>query len=194
MTTGAPVGDDARDRGRLECVGRVAPGVAHDVSSAAASLGANVEVIRQLVAALDASPLDWIDLPELRDAVDDMMAAVARIRGLVRSLAQLATVGRGEPKAVDACEVVQTAAALTAAACRAAGGFHSEIPHEPAIVTVDPGALLYELVAAVLDARDLLGRQAGGHAAVTLAATRERGGVRVRVTPGAYDRFLPLDG
>ena len=106
---------------KLETLGRLASGLAHEVASPVSYVVANLAEVRRLATALaERKPADEAEIAELPDLVADALEGVERIRAIVEDLRRFSRLPTGELEPVDVNDVVR--ASLRLARLQGRGG------------------------------------------------------------------------
>ena len=136
---------------RLEAVGRLAAGVAHDFNNILSSVLGFAELAMQ-----EAPPGS-----ELRDAQVHIRGAALRARSLVQQILTFGRRSRSEPRPVDVAAIVREAIGLARGSLAAAVQLDVEIGPSPAVTLADPTELHQVVMNLITNARDAL-RPTGG--------------------------------
>lgn len=173
-----------RERQRLESVGILAAGVAHEVNNPLAYVRANLahleECIGELVKERRGVDGSAADLGEIPDLVSESLEGLERIRRVVSGMLRFSRIPDEEMRPVDVNEVVQQA--LHLAELQRSAGVQVEQRLAPDLPRVQGSAdrLVQVLLNLFLNAKQALGTGSGG---VIVAETALEGGrvvVRVR--------------
>ncbi|MCA9671983.1 MAG: response regulator [Myxococcales bacterium] len=143
---------------KLESVGRLAGGVAHDFNNMLGVVLANAQYM--LARAQRGEP---IEPEEIRACLDDQLEAANHATKLTRQLLHFARLGEGDQVLTDVSELVETVLSL----CRRSFGPQITVernkPDEPLVVNVDPSQLSAALMNLLVNAGDAL---AGGSGSI----------------------------
>lgn len=164
---------------RLETVGQLAGGLAHDLNNLLAVLLSNVGLAEETVDGLAGDlPLQQ-GLTDLREDLDGLKQASERVDGLTRRLLQFARRDAGQVVDVDVGEVAETLAGLLASTLGSDRRLDVDV-HEPVpVVAADPGRLEQVLTNLILNARDAT--EPDGTITVTVTGTDDGRDVQVTV-------------
>jgi PAS domain S-box-containing protein len=107
---------------RLEALGRLAAGVAHEVNNPLAFLAVNLEVLERTAAS--GKSADDPLVAEVREVLPDLREGVRRIRDVVRSLAAFSAVGDDRTELLSVEDVLDEALGIV----------HNELRHKATLV------------------------------------------------------------
>lgn len=183
VTAELAAGREAEHRRRVEAVGRLAAGVAHDVNNILTSLSFYSSALRRDLATGHASPSDL-------DAID---GAAERAGALSRRLLSFAATGTSDAKRVDLSALLSSVDPLLRGVIGSDVSFRWSAAAELPEVVVDPSRLEQMLLNLVVNGRDACRR--GGR--VELVARREVVDVlradMVGIAPGLYVALEAVD-
>ncbi len=123
---------------RLATMGQVAASVAHEVNNPAAYVLANLELLSDHLAKIQAihgsadAGISKLDA-EARDLLDAALDGIQRIGGIVRELKSLSSSKPDEPEAVDVNEIVEAACAMVQGGARRRATLELELGEVPNI-------------------------------------------------------------
>ncbi len=175
---------DLRHAQKLEAIGRVAGGVAHDFNNILSTIKGYAGLLRRQLPPTDAA----------RRPIDEILGAVDRAASLTGSLL---TFGRRQvlqPEAIDLVEIVKRSEELLRRLVREDIELRTALPADPLPVVADPLQIERVLINLVTNARDAT--PAGGR--IAIAASRvsldaaEIGPAGVK-TPGLYAQLSVAD-
>ncbi len=119
---------------RLESLGRLAAGVAHEVNNPLAFLTVNLEVLSRSAAAVERGQMDpAAAIREVREIVPDLDEGARRIRDVVRSLSSFSIVGDDRKDIVSLPEIVEEAIAMVRNELRHKATLHLDLATVPPI-------------------------------------------------------------
>lgn len=139
---------------RLEAIGQLAGGLAHDLNNLLAVLVGNLGLADENVQALRASGSDPAVLAALEEDLAQLRTASSRVDTLTRKLLQYARQEGDEPQLVDVGETVRTVVELLETSVGVDVRLAHEIGEDVPVVSIDPDAFEQALVNLVLNARD----------------------------------------
>jgi PAS domain S-box-containing protein len=143
-----------RQTQKLESVGVLAAGVAHDFNNVLTAIIGNVSLVRRRLAKDGKDPV-----------IDDMLAgaerAGTRAADLVRQLLNYAGKGRRQIKPVDICQVVADALAIVQASVSRKITIRPDVPEEGPKIPADVGQLQQLILNLVLNGAEAIGEQKG---------------------------------
>jgi two-component system, NtrC family, sensor kinase len=118
---------DFRVSQRLEAVGQLAAGIAHEINNPLQYVGDHLEFVQDatidllgLIERIEAGQcgLDAVDLPymkrELPDALDAIQGGIQRIRSIVRAMKELSHPGTRDARAADINHAIESALEISA--------------------------------------------------------------------------------
>jgi len=167
------LGAELEQAHRLEAIGRLAGGVAHDVNNILAVIGGITDLV------LGELPED---APRRADLLE-VRAAVERGASLTSKLLAFGRRRPGEPRAVDLAELVRGVATVLARLLGEQIELRLDLPAGLGSVDADPAGLEQVLINLALNARDAMPQ--GGRLTLALAARRV-------TEPHAHQRFGEL--
>ena len=165
---------------RIEAVGRLAGGVAHDLNNV---LTAIIGYAHMLAEALPPEH-------EERESVDGILEAAGRATGMTRSLLTFSRKQPLQPRPVDLRDLVRGAAALLRRLLGEDVEFVLDLPQEPLVAVVDPARLEQVLVNLGTNARDAM--PGGGRLTVAAAHVELQAGDAARHGLGGAGAFVRL--
>ena len=143
-----------RQTQKLESVGVLAAGVAHDFNNVLTAIIGNVSLVRRRLAKDGKDPV-----------IDDMLAgaerAGTRAADLVRQLLNYAGKGRRQIKPVDICQVVADALAIVQASVSRKITIRPDVPETGPMIPADVGQLQQLVLNLVLNGAEAIGDQKG---------------------------------
>ncbi|HZW05921.1 MAG TPA: ATP-binding protein [Phycisphaerales bacterium] len=139
---------------KIESIGRLAGGVAHDFNNALTAITGSVELARR-----SASPQAAMD-PAVRSALDTVAQAADHAAGLTRQLLAFARKQVLEPRVVDLNDLVRGTQSMIARLVSERISVRLQLEPGPCRVLVDPGQIEQVLVNLSINARDAM--PAGG--------------------------------
>jgi PAS domain S-box-containing protein len=151
--------DQLRQSQKMEAIGRLAGGIAHDLNNALTAIGGYAELARA-------------QLPEghpARADVEEVRRAAERAGSVTRQLLAFSRKQLLEPRVFDLNETVVAMGRLLSRLLGASVQVQTQISSKPIEVLGDPGQLEQALINLAVNARDAM--PAGGR--LTLATTRE---------------------
>lgn len=186
---------------RLEAVGMLAAGIAHEINTPIQFIGDNVHYVREALARLHAEVHDVLD-PDLLDALDDSLHGVARVGEIVQAMRSIGRRGdESERSAVDLDAIVRDAVVVARNEYKYVAEVACDFDELPPVTCVpgDIGQVVVNLLVnaahAVEDAaHDGLGhievrtRRAGDH--VELEVADDGVGMRTEVRERAFEPFF----
>jgi signal transduction histidine kinase len=189
MYAGTPVDSEykLRQSQKLEALGQLASGIAHELGAPLQALGDNVQFLREAVHALEplltpvapcacrsADPLraDLAGLAaEIPDTVDQMLEAIARASDIVRAMAVLAHPGGDELLATNLNRLVSSAVVLSRSRTRGVATVEPVLDDLPPVLC-HPGLISQVVINLLTNAADAVGE--------TVRATGITGRIQVR--------------
>jgi signal transduction histidine kinase len=140
---------------KMEAIGRLSGGVAHDFNNILTVLQGNLELYRE------------VDDPAERDKlIADAHVAAKRAAGLVAQLLAFARRAPLAPSVIEAASVIEELTSMVARVLPASITVFPAVPTEPVHARADHDQLLSSLLNLVINARDAM----GGRGEITLAA------------------------
>ena len=139
--------DQLRQTQKMEAIGQLAGGVAHDFNNILTVISGNVELLED-------------DLPEedpLRADLDQIAKATQRASSLTRRLLTFSRPSREGVRVVDVNEVVSELSRMLVPLIGETVTLTTELSEAPCKVVIDPGELEQLVVNLVLNARDAIG-------------------------------------
>src|SRR5919112_1722371 len=143
-----------RQTQKLESVGVLAAGVAHDFNNVLTAILGNVAMVRRRLAARH------ID-GELQDMLAAAERAGNRAADLVKQLLNYAGKGRREVQPVDICQVTKDALAIVQASVSRKITIHRDIPDDCPTIQADVGQLQQLVLNLVLNGAEAIGDNHG---------------------------------
>ncbi|MEA2723420.1 MAG: two-component system, chemotaxis family, CheB/CheR fusion protein [Gemmatimonadales bacterium] len=143
-----------RQTQRLESVGVLAAGVAHDFNNVLTAIIGNVSLVRRRLAAVGAA--DGID-----DMLDSAERASQRAADLVKQLLNYAGKGRREMQPVDICQVTADALAIVQASVSRKITISRDVPEDCRLIQADVGQLQQLVLNLVLNGAEAIGEKEG---------------------------------
>jgi two-component system, cell cycle sensor histidine kinase and response regulator CckA len=143
-----------RETQRLESVGVLAAGVAHDFNNVLTAILGNVSLVRRRLARINAGP-------EIDDALAAAERASNRAADLVRQLLNYAGKGRREMKPVDICQVTKDALAIVKASVPPKVTIRWDVPRKCPTIEADVGQLQQLVLNLVLNGAEAIGEHEG---------------------------------
>jgi signal transduction histidine kinase len=135
---------------KIESIGRLAGGVAHDFNNALTAITGSIELARR-----SASPQAIAD-PAVRSALDTVAQAADHATGLTRQLLAFARKQVLEPRIVDLNELVRNTQSMIARLVSERIDVRLHLDPNPCRVLVDPGQIEQVLVNLSVNARDAM--------------------------------------
>jgi PAS domain S-box-containing protein len=143
-----------RQTQRLESVGVLAAGVAHDFNNVLTAILGNVSLVRRRLAEIGTD-----------GKIDDLLAAAERATGraadLVKQLLNYAGKGRREIRPVDICQVIKDALAIVQASVSRKIRIVKDVPTQGPMVEADVGQLQQLVLNLVLNGAEAIGEAQG---------------------------------
>jgi PAS domain S-box-containing protein len=139
---------------KLESVGVLAAGVAHDFNNVLTAILGNVSLVRRRLGALDVDG----QLDQMLQAAE---RAGNRAADLVKQLLNYAGKGRREIKPVDICQVTKDALAIVQASVSRKITIRSEVPEDCPSIPADVGQLQQLVLNLVLNGAEAIGDNHG---------------------------------
>jgi PAS domain S-box-containing protein len=143
-----------RETQKLESVGVLAAGVAHDFNNVLTAMLGNVSLVRRRLAGGD-------DQKQLDQFLADAERAGHRAADLVRQLLNYAGKGRREVRPVDICQVVKDALAIVQASVSKKITISHDIPFRCPTLEADVGQLQQLVLNLVLNGAESIGDNRG---------------------------------
>jgi two-component system, chemotaxis family, CheB/CheR fusion protein len=143
-----------RQTQRLESVGVLAAGVAHDFNNVLTAILGNIAMVRRRMAAQDVNG----DMEEMLAAAE---RAGNRAAHLVKQLLNYAGKGRRELRPVDICQVTRDALAIVQASVSRKIRLRSDIPDDCRMIEADVGQLQQLVLNLVLNGAEAIGDKEG---------------------------------
>ena len=173
-----------RESQKLEAVGLLAAGVAHDFNNILSAIKGSASAVRSELPLADAHCVD----------IDEILDATERAAAITRSLLAFGRRQSIEPHAIDVADVLRRSVPLLRALVREEVHLEIALPPAPLPVIADPLQVEQVIVNLVANARDAT--PAGGR--ITVAASRiELDGEGARAAgvgaPGPYARVAVAD-
>jgi len=183
-----PVEDELLQSQRLEAIGRLAGGVAHDFNNILGAIQANVDYLNRL------SPKCTLDSKEIRECFRDTDRAVGRAVDLTRQLLGLARRGAPEARPFDLVPVLEEVASLVMRTFSRRITVKMEVAPE-LMVSGNPSQLHQVLMNLCINARDAM--SAGGGTLSIEARQKRVGQAEVQRLPslslGLYVEVIVRD-
>jgi PAS domain S-box-containing protein len=143
-----------RQTQKLESVGVLAAGVAHDFNNVLTAILGNVSMVRRRLAETGAP-----------DGVDESLAAAERASNraadLVKQLLNYAGKGRREMKPVDICQVTKDALSIVQASISRKISIRRDVPQKCPTIEADVGQLQQLILNLVLNGAEAIGDREG---------------------------------
>ncbi len=146
--------DAVRQTQKLESVGVLAAGVAHDFNNVLTAILGNVSLVRRRLAEVGAA--EGID-----DMLDSAERAGQRAADLVKQLLNYAGKGRREMQPVDICQVTADALAIVQASVSRKIRISRDVPDNCPLIQADVGQLQQLVLNLVLNGAEAIGEQEG---------------------------------
>ena len=143
-----------RETQKLESVGVLAAGVAHDFNNILTAILGNVSLVRRRLASKNIGP-------EIDGALEAAERASHRAADLVKQLLNYAGKGRREMKQVDICQVTKDALAIVKASVSRKITIWQDVPENCPSIEADAGQLQQLMLNLVLNAAEAIGDAAG---------------------------------
>jgi PAS domain S-box-containing protein len=143
-----------RQTQKLESVGVLAAGVAHDFNNVLTAILGNVALVRRRLAQLKVDG-------QLEEMLESAERAGNRAADLVRQLLNYAGKGRREIKPVDICQVTKDALAIVQASVSRKITIRTDVPDDCPIIQADVGQLQQLVLNLVLNAAEAIGDNRG---------------------------------
>jgi PAS domain S-box-containing protein len=143
-----------RQTQKLESVGVLAAGVAHDFNNVLTAILGNVSLVRKRLLSQDGDP----KADQLLSAAE---RAAQRAADLVRQLLNYAGKGRREIRPVDICQVVWDALAIVRASVSKRIVIHEDIPRDCPAIEADVTQLQQLVLNLMLNAAEAIGDEKG---------------------------------
>ena len=156
---------DTQDQ-KLEAMGRLVAGIAHELSSPIQFIGHSVEFLRGAVGDADGQP------SEVVQAIEDLDAGVAQATLILRAMKQFSHPGTGDAYAVNLNDAVEGAVLLARFNVRRVADLSLELGDLPPVVCY-PGGVRQAIVNLLVNAADAVED-------ASVAASGPRGKVSVR--------------
>ena len=139
---------------KLESVGVLAAGVAHDFNNVLTAILGNVSLVRRRLAALNVDG-------QLEEMLESAERAGNRAADLVKQLLNYAGKGRREIKPVDICHVTKDALAIVQASVSRKITIRSDVPDDCPTIPADVGQLQQLVLNLVLNGAEAIGDNHG---------------------------------
>jgi PAS domain S-box-containing protein len=139
---------------KLESVGVLAAGVAHDFNNVLTAIMGNLSLLRRR---LGREQLD----EQITKPLAGAERAAGRAADLVRQLLNYAGKGRREVRPVDICQVVSDALAIVQASVSRKIALHADVPENCPRIPADVGQLQQLVLNLVLNAAEAIGEERG---------------------------------
>jgi PAS domain S-box-containing protein len=143
-----------RETQRLESVGVLAAGVAHDFNNVLTAILGNVSMVRRRLAKTNAGA-------EVDGALAAAERASNRAADLVRQLLNYAGKGRREMRPIDICQVTKDALAIVKASVPPKVSIRWDVPRDCAMIEADVGQLQQLVLNLVLNGAEAIGDNEG---------------------------------
>jgi signal transduction histidine kinase len=143
---------DIQDQ-KLEVMGRLIAGIAHELSSPIQFIGHSAEYLHALGASARMESLAAAQHDEIARAIDDILEGVAQATHILQAMKQLSHPGTGDAHAVDLNEAVEGAILLARASVRRVADLTVEFGEVPPVVCI-PSAVRQVIVNLLVNAAD----------------------------------------
>jgi PAS domain S-box-containing protein len=143
-----------RQTQKLESVGVLAAGVAHDFNNVLTAIMGNVSLVRRRLA-------DLVSDGQIDGLLDSAERATNRAADLVRQLLNYAGKGRREMREVDICQVTKDALAIVQASVSRKIKIVRDVPHHCPTIQADVGQLQQLVLNLVLNGAEAIGENEG---------------------------------
>ena len=139
---------------KLESVGVLAAGVAHDFNNVLTAILGNVSLVRRRLA-------DVVTEGDIDGMLDSAERATNRAAELVKQLLNYAGTGRREMRPVDICQVTKDALAIVQASVSRKIRIVRDVPESCPLIPADVGQLQQLVLNLVLNGAESIGENAG---------------------------------
>jgi nitrogen-specific signal transduction histidine kinase/ActR/RegA family two-component response regulator len=143
-----------RQTQKLESVGVLAAGVAHDFNNILTAILGNVSLVRRRL-------IDGVTGPELDRALEAAERASHRAADLVKQLLNYAGKGRREMQPVDICQVMKDSLAIVRASVSRKIVIRQDVPENCPAIQADAPQLQQLMLNLVLNAAEAIGEATG---------------------------------
>ncbi len=143
-----------RQTQKLESVGVLAAGVAHDFNNILTAILGNVSLVRRRLT-------DGVTRPELDRALEAAERASHRAADLVKQLLNYAGKGRREMQPVDICQVMKDSLAIVRASVSRKIVIRQDVPNDCPAIQADAAQLQQLMLNLVLNAAEAIGESTG---------------------------------
>lgn len=166
---------------KMEAIGRLSGGVAHDFNNILTVLQGNLELYEEVT-----------DPDERRRLVEEALSSAARAAGLVAQLLAFARRAPLTPSRIEAKTIIEELASMTRRLLPAGIAVYPSVPATRVCTLADHDQLISALLNLVLNARDAM----AVHGEMTIAAapmTTAGGDDGLGLAPGRYIKFSVSD-
>ncbi|MBL8914533.1 MAG: hybrid sensor histidine kinase/response regulator [Archangium sp.] len=183
---------------RLTSLGTMAAGVAHEINNPLAFVIGNLNVVRSVLAPLPSIPN--VDLPDLKDAVNEALEGAERMRQIVSSLKPFSRVDEGHRGHCDIARILQASVNMAKNELRQRARVVTDIRAVPPVMGNEAKLSQVFLNLLINAAQAMPDHQASKHL-VTVATREEAGhviatvidtgsGIAPEVLPRIFDPFF----
>ena len=164
---------------RMESLGRIVGGIAHDINNKLAIIKANIEMFSK-VQNLDEKP---------RRRVDNALKTLQKTSGLIKQLLAFGRQQEIEKKKIDICEIVSDSLKLLKKIIKSNTTVNFNPLKETAYVYVDPIQIDQVLMNLVINARDAIGDDNGE---ITISIKKEPERKNLYTNGGKKEDFIKI--
>ena len=204
---------DIRVSQRLEAVGQLAAGIAHEINNPLQYVGDHLEFVQEATADLlclvervdaqaEAPGLDPLDLPymkrELPQALGAIQDGIQRIRSIVRAMKELSHPGTREARAANINRAIESALEISAGTYRSIADLDKQLEDLPQVMcfVAELGQVFLNLIVNAAHAMEGHGRGTltvrsavdGDHVAISFSDTG--GGIPPEIQQRIFDPFF----